>query len=209
MFKSKTQEDVAAEKEIITELSQRFFDLMNIRQILFFHRKTGTTLVSYCFVEQETDSDLISGFITAISAFEKELTGLAGGLEELKYKFIRILIDLGELTSACLIVNGDYTPSSRLRKNFQECHERFELEFRADLEKFDGYVKPYRNISHLLEDHFEVSLIDSHKLLPKKYYDNLAQFVELAPEQVGEIRKMPKAQAEEELDKIIEKGISE
>ncbi|MHA1382958.1 MAG: hypothetical protein ACTSR3_04270 [Candidatus Helarchaeota archaeon] len=207
MFKTKTQEDVDVVNEIISDLAQRFLDTINIRQILIFHRITGTTLVAHSYVEQETDPDLISGFITAISAFEKELVGLAGGLEELKYKFIRIMVDIGELTTASLIVNGDYMPTPRLRKNFKEFRERFELEFQTELEKFDGYVKPFRNISHLLEDHFEVSLLGPHRFISKKYFTNLRQIFELPNDKLNQIRKMTGKHAIETLGKIIKKAI--
>ncbi|MHA1378426.1 MAG: hypothetical protein ACTSRG_08595 [Candidatus Helarchaeota archaeon] len=203
MFRTKTQEDIELANEVSSELAQRFLDTINIRQILVFHKITGTTLVSHSYVEQETDPDLISGFITAISAFEKELVGLTGGLEELKYKFIRIMVDIGELTTASLIVNGDYQPSPRLRKNFKEFRERFELEFQTDLEKFDGWVKPYRNIGHLLEDHFEVSLLETHKLLSSKFYSALKFIFELPTEKISQIKVMSRKQAELTLNKII------
>ena len=205
MFKTKSQEDSEIAKEISVNLSTRFLDTINIRQILIFHRITGTTLVSHAYVEETTDPDLISGFITAISAFEKELVGLTGGLEELKYKFIRILVDIGELTTAAVIVNGDYLPSSRLLKNFREFRERFELEFQTDLEKFDGYVKPYRNILHLLEDHFEVSLFEKHRALPRQFFSDLRQIFELPDEKLDLIKRMPAKQAATTLEKIIKK----
>ncbi len=205
MFKAKTQDETELITEITKEVSQIFLDTINIRQILIFHRITGTTLVSKSFVEAETDPDLISGFITAISAFEKELVGIAGGLEELKYKFIRFLLDIRELSTACILVSGDYNPSIKLRKNFSEFHERFELEFRSDLENFDGYVKPYRNIAHLLEDHFEISLFSPHRLLSKKYHSNLIKIIPIPKEQINEIRKLPNNQIEKEIDNIIKK----
>ncbi|MFX1449487.1 MAG: hypothetical protein ACFFCM_01510 [Promethearchaeota archaeon] len=203
MYKARTQEEIELIKEVTEEVSQLFLDTINIRQILIFHRVTGTTLVSKSFIEQETDPDLISGFITAISAFEKELVGIAGGLEELKYKFIRFMLDIRELTTVVLLMNGDYAPSLKLRKNLSDFHERFELEFQSDLEKFDGYVKPVRNIEHLLEDHFEISLFNPHRLLPKKFYNNMIKIIAIPKENLNKIRKMEKDQVESTINNII------
>lgn len=188
MFETKTQEDIEVANEIVENLSQRFFDTINIRQILIAHNETGMTLISKNFVGQETDPDLISGFLNAISSFEKELVGLTGGLEELKYKYIRIMINIGKFITACLIVKGDYIPSASLRRHFKEFRERFELEFQIDLEKFNGLVKPFQNIDHLLEDHFEISLKESHILLPHKYYQDLIKMLDFSSDKLKQIR---------------------
>lgn len=191
MFNLRNQDDIEIEKENLNRITTRFLDIISIKQILIIHRKSGTTIFSRSFVERETDPDLISGFLTAISAFEQELVGMTGGLEELKYKNIRILISIGELVSACLIIDGERVPSDLLNNSFKNFKTSFEERFKEELEAFEGFIAPFRNIEDLLEKYFEISLLDPHVLLNKEYYLYLPDILRISKQDLKEIKALP------------------
>ncbi|MHA1144424.1 MAG: hypothetical protein ACTSRW_06785 [Candidatus Helarchaeota archaeon] len=203
MFNRKSQEDLEIEREILDIINSLFLDIINIRQILIIHNRTGTTIVSKSFLEAETDPDLISGFLTAISAFESELTGSMGGLEELKYKNIRILIDVGELISACLIMEGHHIPSDKLRNKFKSFRTVFERKFHSLLEDFEGYIAPFRNINDILEEHFEISLLEPKLLLNQELYKYLYEMENLSDTQIADIKLLGPSQFEVALGRIL------
>lgn len=203
MFSLKSQDDLTVEQKVLETINDLFLDVINIRQILIIHNSTGTTIVSKSFLEAETDPDLISGFLTAISAFESELTGSMGGLEELKYKNIRILIDVGKLISVCLIMEGHRIPSSKLRGKFENFRRRFENRFIDLLEEFEGYVAPFRDIDDMLEEIFEISLLEPKLLLGDSFYQQLPKIENLVRKQINNIKLLNAAQAEEALRNVL------
>ncbi|MHA1783690.1 MAG: hypothetical protein ACTSVY_01985 [Candidatus Helarchaeota archaeon] len=203
MFNLRNQDDIEIENENLSRITEKFLDIISIRQILIIHRKSGTTIFSKSFIEKETDPDLISGFLTAISAFEQELAGVTGGLEELKYKNIRILISIGELVSACLIIDGDRVPSESLNRTFKEFKDAFEERFQEEIEGFEGYIAPFRNIDDLLEIYFEVSLLSPHVLLSKDYYLYLPDILRISDVDIKEIKSLPIEELMNTLNEII------
>ncbi|NHI94185.1 MAG: hypothetical protein EAX96_16965 [Candidatus Lokiarchaeota archaeon] len=203
MFNLRSQDEIAIENSNLAKITERFLDIIAIRQILIIHRKSGTTIFSKSFIEKETDPDLISGFLTAISAFEQELAGVTGGLEELKYKNIRILISIGQLISTCLIIDGDRIPSESLYETFKEFKLAFEERFKIELQQFEGFVAPFRNIDDLLEKYLEVSLLDPHILLGKEYYLYLPDIIRITEKDLKEIKILPYDELINTLNEII------
>ena len=203
MFNLRNQDEIEIENESLSRITERLLDIISIKQILIIHRKSGTTIFSRSFAERETDPDLISGFLTAISAFEQELVGMTGGLEELKYKNIRILISIGELISGCLIIDGERVPSELLHNSFKDFKTSFEERFKQELEGFEGFIAPFRNIDDLLEKHFEVSLLDPHILLGKNYYLYLPDILRIKEQDLKEIKALPYEELLNTLNQII------
>lgn len=203
MFDLRNQDDVAIETKNLAKITEKFLDIIAIRQLLIIHKKSGTTIFSKSFYENETDPDLISGFLTAISAFEQELVGVTGGLEELKYKNIRILISIGNLISTCLIIDGDHVPSEVLNQIFSSFRKEFENRFKEELEGFEGFVAPFRDIEDLLERCFEVSLLAPHVLLASDFYLYIPDILKISDKDYEEIKQLPHEQLIKTLYEVI------
>jgi len=203
MFDLRNQDDIAIETKNLTKITEKFLDIIAIRQLLIIHKKSGTTIFSKSFYENETDPDLISGFLTAISAFEQELVGVTGGLEELKYKNIRILISIGNLISTCLIIDGDHVPSEGLNQLFSTFRKEFENRFKEELEGFEGFVAPFRDIEDLLERYFEVSLLAPHVLLASDFYLYIPDILKISEKDYKEIKYLPHEQLIKTLYEVI------
>ncbi len=203
MFDLKNQDDIDIENKNLFKITEKFLDIISIRQLLIIHKKSGTTIFSRGFYENETDPDLISGFLTAISAFEQELVGVTGGLEELKYKNIRILISIGNLISTCLIIDGDHVPSDNLNLLFTSFRKEFEKRFKSELEGFEGFVAPFREIDDLLERYFEISLLSPHILLSSDFYLYIPDILKINDADLKEIKRLPHEQMIKTLYEII------
>ena len=203
MFDLRNQDDIAVENKNLGKITEKFLDIISIRQLLIIHRKSGTTIFSKSFYENETDPDLISGFLTAISAFEQELVGVTGGLEELKYKNIRILISIGNLISTCLIIDGDHVPSDNLNQLFSSFRNEFENRFKEELEGFEGFVAPFRDINDLLERYFEVSILEPHVLLSSDFYLYIPDILRIGEKDFQELKQLPHEQLMKTLYEVI------
>ena len=143
-------------------------DLVKISYIMVIHKDVGVTLYSKQ-IAMELDSDLIGGFITAISQFRSEIKkpidefGMGTGFEMDYYDFKIDMAD-GKYIRTALILEG--VPSEKLKENQNMFTNSFETKFGPLLEDFTGDVQPFRETDNLVEKFFNLSLMYPLKLGP-------------------------------------------
>jgi hypothetical protein len=136
-------------------------DLLKISYILIIHKDAGVTIYNKQ-ISMELDSDLIGGFLTAISQFRSELKKdkLPGPEEkgiEMDYYDFKIVITDGEYVRVALILDG--IPSERLKEHQWDFTRRFEKKFKGTLDDFTGDVRPYTETDYLVDKIFNISLM--------------------------------------------------
>jgi len=110
----------------------------------------------------DLDSDLIGGFLTAISQFRSEIkkTGeesATGKGFEMDYYDFKVVIYDGDFVRVALILDG--TPSKTLEANQELFTDRFEKRHGAILGAFSGDLSPFGETDNLVERIFDISLM--------------------------------------------------
>ncbi|MFX1496641.1 MAG: hypothetical protein ACFFBH_03855 [Promethearchaeota archaeon] len=135
-------------------------DLINISYIMIIHKDIGVSIFNRQIALDMIDSDLISGFLQAISEFRKEIsktpTVTSKGFEMDYYDF-KIVITDGDYIRVALILEGP--PSDRLKENQIEFTNAFETKYKSLLERFDGDLSPFKDTDSLIEKFFNISLM--------------------------------------------------
>jgi hypothetical protein len=136
-------------------------DLLRISHIMIIHKEAGVVIYDKKVAIEEIDSDLIGGFLQAISSFRQEIRkdidfekGTKGF--EMDYYDFKIVITDGEYIRVALILDG--SPSENLKERQVEFTRAFENKFGKVLQEFDGEIKAYRAADKLIEKHFYISL---------------------------------------------------
>ncbi len=126
------------------------------RQILFtlmlIHKNTGLSLFTYNFSEEALDSDLISGFLTAIQSFGKEVSKQETKMRRLSYEHFEISLTDGDLTVAALTTTGH--PNQLTAAAIEKFVQQFEARYRQGLEEFRGNVAQFDGTKDLVDDIF-------------------------------------------------------
>ncbi len=136
-------------------------DLLKISYIMIIHKDAGVTIYSKQ-ISMELDSDLIGGFLTAISAFRSEIKKPKDQLTkskgfEMDYYDFKIIINDGDVVRVALILDG--IPSDKLEENHEAFTSKFEQRFRKQLDPFTGDVKPFVATESIIERYFNLSLM--------------------------------------------------
>ncbi len=142
-------------------------DLVNISYIMIIHKEVGVSIYSKQIALEGLDSDLISGFLQAISQFRQEFTKGAKNLQiskgfEMDYYDFKIIIVDGDFARVALIL--DKSPSDQLKLNQTAFKNAFEVKFRPYLENFTGDITPFRETDPLIEKYFNITLMYPLKL---------------------------------------------
>ncbi len=141
-------------------------DLLKISHILIIHKDIGVALYSKQISSQELDSDLISGFLHAISQFRSELTKdkerkepLIGKSMEMDYYDSKIVITDGKNIRVALIL--DEVPSEQLKEGQLAFTNHFEEKYGSilDVEQFDGDISRFKDADELIETYFNTTLM--------------------------------------------------
>jgi hypothetical protein len=136
-------------------------DLVKISYIMIIHKNVGVSIYNKQISLEGIDSDLISGFLQAISQFRSEIkkgsTADKGRGFEMDYGDFKIVITDGNYVRCALILDG--TPSEKLKESQRLFTEDFEKRFGLILKDFTGDITPFREADNLVEKHFNVSLV--------------------------------------------------
>ncbi len=161
------------------KLAAKFSDIVNLQHLLVIHSKSGSCLYQQVLGDTTLDADLISGFLTAISAFQTEIqapkTPKAPFTEqkavseekkkidqgfELSYANFKILLKDGNKTRTAVILAT--TPTESLRESLNEFVRQFETKYEHDLKDWKGAVAVFQTAGAVVEDSFETSLLWPH-----------------------------------------------
>ena len=136
-------------------------DLVKISYIMIIHKEVGVSIYNKQISLEDIDSDLISGFLQAISQFRSEIkkdsTTTKGKEFEMDYGDFKIVIADGDYVRVALILDG--SPSDNLKKNQWLFTEDFEKRFGPQLKEFSGELTPFSKTDDLIEKHFNITLV--------------------------------------------------
>ncbi len=136
-------------------------DLIKISYIMIIHKEAGTTIYNKQ-ISMELDSDLIGGFLTAISQFRSEIKkpgekSTEGKGFQMDYYDFKIIINDGSYVRVALILDGP--PSEQLEINQKGFTQRFEARFSPLIRDFSGDIRPFSETDAFVEEYFNISLL--------------------------------------------------
>ena len=134
-------------------------DLLKISYIMIINKDVGVSIYNKQISLGGIDSDLISGFLQAISQFRTEIKkdSIKGKGFEMDYYDFKIVITDGDYVRVALILDG--TPSEKLKASQIAFTEHFERRFEANLKDFTGDITPFRTADDLIEKYFNVTFV--------------------------------------------------
>ncbi|MFX1531180.1 MAG: hypothetical protein ACFFBC_08715 [Promethearchaeota archaeon] len=137
-------------------------DLLKIAYIMIIDKDGGVSIYDKQISLEGIDTDLISGFLQAISQFRSEIKkdkgepSISKGFEMDYYDF-KIIITDGNYTRVALILDG--IPSEQLKESQIAFTSAFEKRFESTLKNFVGDITPFRATDDLIERFFNISLV--------------------------------------------------
>jgi len=138
-------------KDELNRMAKNYF-----RKILFtlilIHSFTGLSLYTYNFSEKDLDSDLISGFLTAIQNFGMEVSKEKTRMKRISYEAFEIELIDGEFTVAALTTLS--IPNQLTSLALQRFLHRFEAKFKSQLKDFTGNVSQFQSADELIKEIF-------------------------------------------------------
>ncbi|MFX0155560.1 MAG: hypothetical protein ACFE9Q_13645 [Candidatus Hodarchaeota archaeon] len=136
-------------------------DLLKISYIMIIHKDIGVSIYNKQISLEGIDSDLISGFLQAISQFRSEFKKESSDTQskgfEMDYGDFKIVIVDGEFIRVALMLDG--TPSEKLKESQILFTEGFERRFKILLSDFTGDITPFREADNLVEKYFNITLV--------------------------------------------------
>jgi hypothetical protein len=148
------------EKErVLREVTTVFDDAINMEHILLIYKGTGTCIFFKSYGMEEIDPELISGFLTAVSSFGREMDSQEA-LNEIKYGDKMLLLADGEFIRVALVL--EKSASIILRQHLKEFIDAFENKFTAELPKWKGQMNVFRDSGDIIDDVLNTSIILPH-----------------------------------------------
>ena len=146
---------------ILSEVKTIFDDAINLEHILVLYKGTGTCIFFKSFGSEEIDPELISGFISAISSFGKDLVSQEE-LNEISYGDKMLLLSDGENIRVALVLGKK--ASLILRRNLMEFIHVFEKSYANELPNWRGQLNIFRDAGILIDDVLNTSIILPHEI---------------------------------------------
>ncbi len=174
------------QRQALLDIHRRFGDIENMQYVLIIHKETSTSIFSQTFTELPIDSTLISGFLSAISTFGKEIGHKVlksqqkafvsqgdekTGLEELSYQQFKIVVIEGYYVRTAVLLLKSASPT--LRSKIRQFNAEFEREYLSTLEHFSGKIPSPEPILELIEKILFADLLYPHNVIPSKAKDYL------------------------------------
>ncbi|MFX1320966.1 MAG: hypothetical protein ACFFAQ_04890 [Promethearchaeota archaeon] len=148
-------------KRVLTEVRTIFDDAINLEHILVLYKGTGTCVFFKSFGSEAIDPELISGFISAVSSFGKEMVAQKA-LNEITYGDKMLLLADGEYIRVALVLSKN--ASMILRKHLTEFIVAFEKTYESELPSWRGQLNVFRNAGLIIDEIFNTSIILPHKI---------------------------------------------
>jgi hypothetical protein len=137
-------------------------DLLKIAYIMIIGKDAGISIYDKQISLEGIDSDLISGFLQAISQFRSEIKkgteeSSKGKGFEMDYYDFKIVITDGNYVRVALILDG--IPSEKLKESQIAFTDSFEKRFESNLKNFMGEITPFRTADDLIEKFFNITFV--------------------------------------------------
>ncbi|TFG00828.1 MAG: hypothetical protein EU540_04805 [Promethearchaeota archaeon] len=129
--------------------------LQSLSFVLIIQKKSGLSLFSMNYGKSQLDSNLVSGFITALSSFGTELSGgQTIGIKKMEYESLKIILQQGDYINVGLILN-DF-PEKWLNLRLKTFVKAFEDKYKPYLVDWDGNIEPFEHSDELFYRIFEI-----------------------------------------------------
>ncbi|MFX0003987.1 MAG: hypothetical protein ACFE9C_03925 [Candidatus Hodarchaeota archaeon] len=146
---------------ILTEVKTIFDDAINLEHILVLYKGTGTCIYFKSYGSEQIDPELISGFISAISSFGKDLVSQEE-LNEISYGDKMLLLSDGEYIRVALVLGKK--ASLILRRNLMEFIHNFEKSYGIELPNWRGQLNIFRESGTIVDEILSTSIILPHEI---------------------------------------------
>ncbi|MFX1495665.1 MAG: hypothetical protein ACFFBZ_15380, partial [Promethearchaeota archaeon] len=146
---------------VLTEVKTIFDDAINLEHILVLYKGTGTCIFFKSFGSEQIDPELISGFISAISSFGKDLVSQEE-LNEISYGDKMLLLSDGEHIRVALVLGKK--ASLILRRSLMEFIQVFEKTYTNELPNWRGQLTLFRDAGTIVDDILSTSIILPHEI---------------------------------------------
>lgn len=146
---------------VLKEVKTIFDDAINLEHILVLYKGTGTCIFFKSFGSEGIDPELISGFISAICSFGKDLV-CQEELNEITYGDKMLLLSDGEFIRIALVLSKK--ASIILRKNLMDFINGFEKSYASELPNWRGQLNVFRNAGRLVDEILSTSIILPHEI---------------------------------------------
>jgi hypothetical protein len=168
--------------------AEKVRDVLRIRHLLAIVKESGVCAVSRSYSTMNLDADLVSGFLTAVASFGKEIgndesshldkdKSAKDGMTIFDYQDFKILIAEGYLVRIALILDG--IPTENLRTRANDFIIQFEAEY--DLTQWHGNLDTFSTVDNLIEKAFEITLayplVVSDRVEKKQIKSSLAKML--------------------------------
>ncbi len=141
-----------------------FEDAINIQHVMIIYKSWGTSIFFKSFADDTIDPDLISGFLSAVQSFGKELKSQSA-LNELSYGDKILQFMDGEFIRVTLVLSKSASPY--LKRNLSKFVSVFEVEFKETLEKWRGQLNVFQGTEDLIDEVLKTSVILPHQFNPE------------------------------------------
>ena len=146
------------------KLYNQCIDSLNLDYIMISDKKSGLNVYNQNFSEKEVDAALISGFLQAIHTFGIELMKVEDSSQTIKLEYKDSIILMSEFVNIRLILKMKESPSRFFLYSVEELAYDIYKNYGADIDSFNGDVKPFKGIEVLLKRHLNASFIYPLKL---------------------------------------------
>jgi len=164
-------------------------DVVKIQHLMVIIKNSGACVVNRAYSQMQLDGDLISGFLTAIASFGKEVGGdrgvpskASGEAIVFDYQNFKILLQEGSQVRLALILSGP--PTAGLKDRAKRFVDRFEATY--DLQNWRGNLDVFNGVDTYIEEAFEITLIYPLVVNPKKTKKDIKSGLGKALYEVGE-----------------------
>jgi hypothetical protein len=146
---------------VLTEVKTIFDDAINLEHILVLYKGTGTCVYFKSYGSEQIDPELISGFISAISSFGKDLVSQEE-LNEISYGDKMLLLSDGEYIRVALVLGKK--ASLILRRNLMKFIHTFERTYIENLPNWRGQLNIFREAGIIVDEILSTSIILPHEI---------------------------------------------
>ncbi len=142
----------------------RFTDLSKINEIIVIDTKSGIDVFSQSFGGRKIDTSLISGFLQAISNFGSTISETAKESRTLNIEYKDSIVMQTEFVNLKLIITLKENPSANFKFIMEDLAYDIYNQYGEDIDKFAGILKPFENMSALIEKHLNVAFLYQLKI---------------------------------------------
>lgn len=129
-----------------------------IESIFIFKIDSGICLFKhYLKRSEDEDSQLITGGLSGIASLIAEITKRKTKLKEIKQEDMNIILDYGQRVGAAIL---SYENLGVLKTKLKEFIGKFEVQYKTELDKWEGEVSVFDSCINLVYQEFGYSIIE-------------------------------------------------